>query len=108
MNCSTSADERELHRLRSYLGASGILFPITVKQVQAFCSLQTSPSDETGSFAEADEILKGSYRMRTYSKAAPVSLLKATESFYKAAARNGQTIPAELLERMRRDRGKAE
>jgi hypothetical protein len=104
MNCLTNADERELHRLRSYLGASGILFPITVKQVQVFCSLQTSKSDETDSFAEADDILTGAYRTRSYHSASPANLLKDTESFYKAAARNGQTIPAEVLERMRRDR----
>lgn len=97
-------------QIADYLGSAGIIFPTTVRQVEAFEKLIAREKREEYVFPTAEQILQSDYH--TIKKEAKIIQLTATSSvaddFAKAAARNGKEIPKEILARMRKDRDESE
>jgi hypothetical protein len=99
-----------LQRIADYLGSSGIIFPTTIRQVEAFEKLIAKEKKADFAFPTAEQIFESDYH--TLKKEGKIiqltALSSATEDFAKAAARNGKEIPKEILKRMRKDRDEQE
>lgn len=95
-----------LQQIADYLGSAGIIFPITVRQVEAFEKLITKEKRVDFAYPTAEQILESDYHtVRKEDLIVPLSVASvADEDFARAAARNGKEIPKEILERMRKDR----
>jgi hypothetical protein len=101
----SATEQKFLRQLKRYLGEEGILFPATTNQVSAFEQLIENENEEHFLFPDPDLILKGEYRLPKKREPVVSYEPKATEDFYKAAARNGKEIPESVLRKMREDRG---
>jgi hypothetical protein len=101
-----SADEQQIFkRLKSCLGAQGILFPETVKQVEAFEELMTHEKLTLHLIPDPDLILDGDYKNTLMAYPRHEAHEDAAEASIRAAARNGKEIPEEVRRRMEEDRG---
>lgn len=101
-----SADEQQIFkRLKSCLGAQGILFPETVKQVEAFEEVLAHQKQTLLLIPDPDSILDGDYLNTLMAFPRHHILEDAAEDFIRAAARNGNEIPEEVRRRMEEDRG---
>jgi len=100
-NCAQIAD---------YLASAGILFPTTVRQVEAFEKLISKEKKKDYLFPTAEQILKSDYHTlkREWKIIQHTVSPEVEDDFAKAAARNGKEIPKEILARMRKDRNASE
>ncbi len=102
--------KENLKQIADYLGSAGIIFPTTIRQVEAFEKLIAKEKKMDVAFPTVEQILESDYH--TLKKEGKVIQLtgssSASEDFAKAAARNGKDIPKEILERMRKDRDEQE
>lgn len=102
---ATMSDEIFEKELDFFLRSTGRLFPITPAQVEAY-EQNMKPSPKTPASASPAEILK-----RGYITELP-KIVKMTPSVdpstYRAAARNGNEIPDDVLRKMHDDREKDE
>ena len=94
-----------MKQLRTYLGAKGHLFPVTVKQIAAFKNFVEQSIEEEDIYPDPDVILAQDYRE---PKVHYSDQFKQEEDFREVvryAARNGNSLPEEVLKLMRADRG---
>jgi hypothetical protein len=102
--------KENLKKIADYLGSAGIIFPTTIRQVEAFEKLIAKEKRVDFAFPTAEQILKSDYHtVKKEDLICPPSITSAAdEDFARAAARNGKEIPKEILERMRNDRNEHE
>jgi len=101
--------EQVYKQIAYYLGAAGIIFPTTAKQVEAFERGMAKEKAEVFIFPSPEQILVGEYH--TLKRGDVVKMPEASsaaEDFVRAAARNGKEIPKEIMEKMRKDRNEKE
>jgi len=98
-------DQQFFEHIKNCLGALGELFPSTPSQVAVFENLIDQEENIDFIYPDAMQILKSGYLQPTKIIPKTLDEPKATEDFYKAAARNGKEIPESVLRKMREDRG---
>lgn len=101
-----NSDEESIRLLiKYYLGASGVLFPMTVEQVKAFKLYKLPVLKDAHIYPDSGAILDGDYKKFSFKFEPKVkAMLEMEEGFRQAAARNGKAIPEEVLRKMKKDR----
>lgn len=101
-----NSDEESIRLfIKYYLGASGVLFPLTVKQVKAFKLYKLPILKDANIYPDSGAILDGDYKKFSFNLEPKVTAMPEMEDgFRQAAARNGKAIPEAILRKMRKDR----
>lgn len=106
MIIKSTAEEEAMKRLRAYLGASGLLFPVTANQLAAFKNYVTHEMEEKDTYPDLNDILNSDYRKPKPEHVIRIKTADEARNVVRYAARNGSELTEEVLRIMRADREK--